>query len=34
MSFVGREVVTDEETFIAWLESQKANVVNGDNSWQ
>ena len=34
MPFVGREVVTGEETCIDWLESEKASVVNVDNSWQ
>jgi len=34
MPFVGREVITGEETFVVWLESEKVNVVNGDNIWQ
>jgi hypothetical protein len=34
MPFVGRENITGEKTFIDRVESEKANVVNGDGSRQ
>jgi hypothetical protein len=32
MPFVGREVITGEKTFVDWLESEKASVVNVDTA--
>jgi hypothetical protein len=31
MPFVEREVITGEEMCVDWLESEKANIMNGDN---